>query len=193
MNMRSAKFHEAWDAYNDDKPMLALRLMEECAEAGDPVACFTTANWYRAGDGVPLDMERGAYWMKRLAALAEQGDAEAQWELSCKFRWGACLMPVDIERANEWLARSAEGGYGEAQHHLAWYHETGQYGWPQDPREASRWYQCAFDQEHPETLYLYALRLFRDGKPTGEAIALLRKAAGKGFKQAEHVLREHVH
>ena len=105
----------------------------------------------------------------------------------------ANLLPLNIERANYWLERAAEGGYGEAQHHLAWYFETGQYDYPVDLATAQKWYQRAFEQEHPETLYLYAVRLFRDGQPTEEAIRLLRRAADKGFKQAEHVLQSYTH
>lgn len=41
--MRTQLFFEAMDAYDDDHPELALKLMEECASKGDPVACFTVA------------------------------------------------------------------------------------------------------------------------------------------------------
>lgn len=189
---RSAKFFQAMDAYDNDQPERALLLMEECAQEGDPVACFTAALWHENGEGTPANSTRRAYWMQRLVTLAEQGDLEAQWELSGKFRWGN-LLPTSYERANYWLERSAEGGYGEAQHHLAWYYETGQYDYATDNIAAAKWYQRAFEQENPETLYLYAVRLFRDGQPTDEAIQLLKKAAEKGFKQAEYVLNSHTH
>jgi TPR repeat protein len=65
--------------------------------------------------------------------------------------------------------------------------------YPVDPNASESWYRRAFDQGHPETLYTFALREFRDGKITEGAIALLRQAADKGFKQAEHVLREYMH
>ena len=180
------------DAYDDDQPELALRLMEECAKQDDPVACFTTALWYRHGEGVPMNLERSAQWLARLEELAEQGNLEAQWDVGQNYRF-ANLLPLNIERANYWLERAAEGGYGEAQHHLAWYFETGQYDYPVDLAAAQKWYQRAFEQEHPETLYLYAVRLFRDGQPTEEAIRLLRRAADKGLKQAEHVLQVYTH
>lgn len=62
--MRSHLFLKAMDAYDDDQPELALRLMEECANQDDPVACFTTALWYRKGEGAPV--------LTRLEELAEQ-------------------------------------------------------------------------------------------------------------------------
>ena len=189
---RSAQFLEAMAAYDSDDESSALRLMEQCAEAGDPVACYTTALWYKNGEGAPADLKRCAHWMQRIEQLAEGDNLFAQWELSCKFRWGD-LLPLNIERANYWLERAADSGYGEAQHHLAWYYETGQYDYPVDKEAAESWYQRAFAQEHPETLYLFAIRKFKDGKPTEAALKLLRKAADRGFKQAEHVLRSVTH
>lgn len=179
-------------AYDSDNASLALRLMERCAEAGDPVACYTTALWYKNGEGTPADSRRCAYWMEHLEQLAEDGNLEAQWEMSCKFRWGV-MLPLNIERANHWLERAADGGYGEARHHLAWYYESGQYDYPVDKAAAESWYRRAFEQGPPETLYLFAIRQFKDGKPTEAALELLRKAADKGFQQAGHVLRSVTH
>ena len=189
---RSAQFLAAMAAYDADDESLALHLMEECAEAGEPAACFTMALWCSGKQGMPADQECSARWLARFQELAENGNLEAQWDLGQNYRFGN-LLPRDIERANEWLERAAEGGYGEAQHHLAWYYEYGQYDYPVDPAEAAKWYQRAFEQEHPETLYLFAVRQFKDGQPTEEAIRLLRKAADKGFRQAEHVLNSYTH
>jgi TPR repeat protein len=188
---RSAQFMAAMNAYDEYRNEEALRLMENCAERGDPVACYLAALWYRNGEGAKVDLKRSNELMGRLELLAQGGDNEAQWELSCKFRWGN-LISIDIAQANHWLETAAEGGHGDAQHHLAWYLETGQYGYAQDKQAAERWYQRAFQQEHPETLYTFALREFQGGKITEKAIALLTRAADKGFKQAEHVLREYT-
>lgn len=189
---RSPEFSAAMKAYDEDRNAEALRLMESCAERGDPVACYLAALWYRNGEGTAVSLKRSNELMHRLETLAEAGDIEAQWELSGKFRWGN-LMPINIAEANRWLETAAEHGHGDAQHHLAWYLATGQYGYPVDPNASESWYRRAFDQGHPETLYTFALREFRDGKITEGAIALLRQAADKGFKQAEHVLREYMH
>ena len=189
---RSPQFSAAMKAYDQDRNEEALQLMEQSAENGDPVACYLVAFWYSNGEGTPVNLKRSAEWLHRLEVLAEGGNSEAQWEIGQHCRFGN-LLSLDIERANYWLEIAAENGWGEAQHHLAWYLETGLYGYAQDKQAAEQWYQRAFEQEHPETLYTFALREFKDGKITEKAIDLLRRAAEKGFKQAEHVLREYTH
>jgi len=179
-------------AYDSDNTKLALDLMEKCAEQGDPVACFLVALWYRDGEGTVVNIKRSVHWLARLERLADEGNAEAQWELGQHYRFGN-LYPQEIHRANYWLERSAESGYAEAQHHLAWYFETGQYDYPVDRDAAETWYRCALMQEHPETMYLFACRKFCNGQPTEEAVMLLKKAAEKGFKQAAEVLRSYTH
>jgi uncharacterized protein len=74
-----------------------------------------------------------------------------------------------------------------------WYLEYGEYGYPIDLDAAQSWYRRAFEQDHPETLYLFAIRQFIDGRPTEEALRLLRKAADRGFKQAGDVLHDCLH
>ena len=189
---RSEEFMAALQASDEGSHEEAARLMEQCAKEGDPVACYFMALWYRDGEGVRASVALSEYWMKEMVRIAESGNAEAQWELGQSLRFGN-VFPCDIRRANYWLDRAAENGWGEAQHHLAWYLETGQYTYAQDKEAAERWYQRAFEQDHPETLYTFALREFKGGKITEKAIALLNRAADKGFKQAAHVLREHTH
>jgi uncharacterized protein len=189
---RSGQFMAAMDAYDSGNTAHALHLMEKCAEQDDPVACFMVALWYRNGEGTPADIKRSAQWLSRLETLADEGSAEAQWEIGQHHRFGN-LFPKDIRRANYWLERSAESGYAEAQHHLAWCLETGQYGYSINRDAAETWYRRAFMQEHPETLYTFACRKFLNGRPTEEAMMLLKKAAEKGFKQAAEVLRSFAH
>jgi uncharacterized protein len=189
---RSPKFAQALAAYNADDTSLALRLMEECAESDEAAACFLMALWCAGKEGMPVDEERSSHWLGVFKELAEQGDLEAQWDLAQNYRFGN-LLRQDSRLANEWLERAANGGHGEAQHHLAWYYETGQHGYPLDKALAESWYQKAFEQEHPETLYLFAVRKFQDGVPTDYAMQLLRKAASMGFEQAGHVLAAHQH
>lgn len=189
---RSDGFLAAMSAYDDGDAALALKLMEQCAESGDPVACYTAALWRKHGESGATDLVRCAFWLNRLEDLAQGGDAMAQYELSGMYRWGD-LLEQEVRLANHWLERSAENGHGEAQHHLAWYHETGQYGYSVDRAVAASWYRRAFEQGHPETLYLFAMQEMEDGEPTETALALLQRAARNGLKQAEHVLRSITH
>lgn len=180
-------------AYNNNDINTAALLMKECALSGELRACYMMALWLSNEEiSNSFDNENEIFWLKKIEKAAQDGNLEAQWDWSCKLRWGN-LVEVNIDEANYWLEKAAEGGFGEAQHHLAWYYESGQYGYPIDPLAAQKWYQRAFEQGHPETLYLYATRLFREGRPTEEAIALLSQAADKGFKQAEHVLQDYRH
>lgn len=189
---RSEAFTAAMLAYDEGREQEAFKLMEACAGNGDPVACYLAAWWSFSGEGIRPDTERSKKWFLALVELAEGGQPEAQWELSSKYRWGN-LVPINEEIANYWLERAAENGWGEAQHHLAWYLETGQYGYTVDRESSEMWYRRAFQQEYPETLYTFALREFKDGQITENAIALLTKAAHKGFKQAAHLLSEYRH
>lgn len=189
---RSEEFLSAMAAYDEGRNADALQLVERCALRGDPVACYLAALWHRNGEGTAVNEVQSERWMRELEKLAESDNAEAQWELCQYLRFGD-VFPLDIKRANHWLERAAENGWGEAQHHLAWYLETGQYGYVQDRQASEGWYQRAFALGHPETIYAFALREFKDGKITEKAIALLKSAADKGFKQAAHVLSEHTH
>jgi TPR repeat protein len=191
MTTRSKQFDAAMAAYDKGHEAEALALMERCALESDPVACYLTALWYQNGEGAPASDALSKRWLHELVRLAKSGNAEAQWEISCRYRWGS-LLPCDNAAANMWLERAAQNGWGEAQHHLAWYLQTGQYGYLRDEKAAESWYQRAFEQGHPETLYTFALREFEDGHITERATTLLRLAADKGFKQAEHVLRDHI-
>jgi uncharacterized protein len=144
-------------ASDANQPERALQLMEKCAEEGDPAACCMTVLWYREGEGAPVNEQRSALWIARLVELAEQGNLKAQCEVEQSYRFGN-LLPHNIERANAWMERAASSGCGKEQHQLGSCYEYGQYGYPVDPAKAALWYQRAFEQEHPETLYLFAIR-----------------------------------
>lgn len=186
------KFQSAMAAYDANQAERALQLMQECGAEGNPIACYLVALWYRNGEGAPRDPQRSNEWIGRLLSIAANGNPVAQWNVAQSYRFGD-LLPLDIVRANEWLERAAESGSGEAQHHLAWYYEHGLYEYPQDPREAEKWYQRALQQEHPETLYRYALRMLNEGKLSEPAVSLLRRAADKGFKPAQDMLQQYLH
>jgi uncharacterized protein len=192
MTRHSPKFQSALAAYDANDLERALKLMEECAAEGDPKACALAASWHRDSEFPSATPKRSDEWLARFVQLAEEGNVEAQWDVGQSFRFGD-LLPLDIEQANDWLERAAEGGSGDAQHHLAWFYEHGLYGYPIDRKKSEEWYERALKQEHPETLYLYAIKMFTDGQPTKEALEFLHKAADKGFKQAKDNLNRFLH
>lgn len=190
--MTEEDFQKAATAYSDEDFATAFPLMQRCAQAGHPRACFLLALMYQAGEGTIKDEIQYKKWLNRLLELAEEGNAVAQWEMGSNYRFGN-HFPLDIKRANYWLERAAESGSPDAQHHLGWYLQTGQYGYDKDVERAAYWHQKALEQGHPETLYMEALKYFHDGKPTDRAVALLRRAAENNFMPAVEVLRSFTH
>lgn len=186
------EFRKAAEIYNSANPGDAFELMLKCAQAGHPEACFLVALMYKAGEGTARDETQYKVWLDRLLDLAKDGNALAQWEISCNHRWGN-HFPLDVSGANYWLEQAAENGCPEAQHHLAWYLKTGQYDYEINLERSDHWYQKALAQGHPETLYMEALKNFQDGKPTELAIALLRQSAEKNFTPAVEALRSVTH
>ena len=81
---------------------------------------------------------------KEWKALAEQGDAEAQFGLGLMYRNGQGVTQDDKE-AVKWYRLAAEQGYADAQFALGQMHLKGQ-GVIQDYKEAVKWYRLAAAQ-----------------------------------------------
>ncbi len=186
--MHSSIFDEAMSAYDDGLLLRAITLMEQCARSGDPVACFLVALWYREGSESKENLDASDAWLLRLRQLAVDGNAAAQWELGQHYRFGN-LYPVDVDEANRLLERAAHGHNADAQFHLSCFLQAGSFGFTQDVASASHWFDRALEQGHPEATYMYALAHFVDGRPTENAIQLLRASADKGFRQAQYILQ----
>jgi TPR repeat protein len=184
----SDELREAFDAYDCGDVSKAIAKMEACAESGEPKACFTLALWYNHGEGVRRNEALCQYWLAMLEQLAEDGNLEAQWDLGQYHRFGD-VIEYDLDQANAWLRRAADGGHPEAQHHLGWFDETGQYGFPTDLRLAEHWYQRALASENPETMYMFAMRQIAPGELRDDAECLLRRAAQRGFVPAIEFLK----
>ena len=80
--------------------------------------------------------------LAELHARAEAGDAEAQYELGYKYRWGQGV-PLDDAEAGRWLRLAAEQGHAEAQIEMA-------LSYSQDDAEAVQWARLAADQRDAE-------------------------------------------
>ena len=73
--------------------------------------------------------------------LAEQGDADAQFNLGNMYSYGLGV-PQDYKEAVKWYRLAAEQGYASAQFHLGTFYEQGQ-GVPQDYVSAHMWWNIA--------------------------------------------------
>jgi GAF domain/Sel1 repeat/PilZ domain len=81
---------------------------------------------------------------EELRKLANQGDADAQWQLGTLYHDGL-LVPQDDAQAVQWFQRSAEQGYVRAQATLGSYYWAGR-GVRQDYSKAYFWSQLALAQ-----------------------------------------------
>ena len=84
--------------------------------------------------------------LDELHALAEQGDAVAQFNLGVMYENGRGV-PQDDAYAGGWYRLAADQGYADAQFNLGIMYAFG-VGMPQDYAEAVRWYRLAADQGH---------------------------------------------
>ena len=80
--------------------------------------------------------------VKKLTALAEKGDANAQFDLGWLYNYGGAGVEKDLKQSFLWHKKSAEQGHVEAQAHLAacYYWERGV---KSNYEEAFKWFSKA--------------------------------------------------
>jgi hypothetical protein len=122
----------------------AVPEMRQLAEAGDMGAQYNLASYHAAGSqGVEPDYAEAAIWYRR---AADQGMAEAQYNLGVMYQDGLGVEQSDAEAAR-YYQLSAEQGFADAQVNLGLMHAEGR-GVPQDLSEAQRLWQLAAAQGH---------------------------------------------
>jgi TPR repeat protein len=72
--------------------------------------------------------------------LAEQGDANAQFNLGLMYHSGL-QVPFNEKKAVYWYKRAADGGNHLAQEYMAVGYQEGWFGLPHDQAKAHYWYQ----------------------------------------------------
>ena len=82
--------------------------------------------------------------LREWTPLAEQGDADAQFNLGVMYNQGQGV-PQDNKTAVKWYKLAAEQGHASAQHYLGVMYHEGQ-GVPQDNKTAVKWYKLAAEQ-----------------------------------------------
>ena len=154
----------------------AERCFREKAEAGDAAAQWWLGASYQYGVGAEKNHRQALHW-SRLAARqgsqpaqdmlqalsgqarerqleqhllehAEQGDAQAQYEVGRRF-WNGDGVDQDHKQAADWFDRAARQGLAAAQCALGLCYERGD-GVEQDMWQAAAWYQWAAQQDDAE-------------------------------------------
>jgi TPR repeat protein len=125
--------------------------------------------------------------------------AGAAREIGAVLAWGSFFLASpnpsgparpDLKEALDWIRRSAENGYADAQLELGRAFEDGR-GVPQNLSEAARWYRKAAEQGHAGAqCALGALLESGRGLPPNpaEAASWYRSAAAKGHAEAQYRL-----
>lgn len=81
--------------------------LERLAAQGDKIEQFNLGVRYATGNGAPLDYAKAVEWYVR---AAEQGLAEAQYNLGMIYWEGRAGVTPDLARADKWFTRAAKQG-----------------------------------------------------------------------------------
>jgi cell division septation protein DedD len=125
--------------------------------------------------------------IREWTALAQQGNADAQYDLGQAYRLGKGV-PANPELAESWISKAARQGHPEAEAiYGLMLHTKGQ-------REAALpWLRKAADRGDPRAQYVLGIELFNGDllkKDWPRAYALVTRAADRGLPQAIKSLSE---
>jgi len=140
------------------------------------------------GEDAAAAYARGDYAtaLRLLRPLAEQGDAQAQYNLGVLYDNGRGV-PQDNAEAMKWYRKAADQGDARSQNNLASMYATGQ-GVPKNYAEAMKWFRRAADQGNARAQhslgFMYATG---QGVPqdNAQAVGWYRKAADQGYAHAQ--------
>ncbi|MEE9706500.1 SEL1-like repeat protein [Aeromonas veronii] len=124
-----------------------------------------------------------------LIKAAEQGDAEAQFQLGFKYEKGEDVDQSDSTSV-EWYRRAAEQGHSDAQLNLGWMYDKGR-GVVKNENTTVGWYHKAAEQGHVVAQYNLGL-MYEVGRGIEQshstAVEWYRKAAEQGDADAQFCL-----
>ena len=134
---------------------------------------------------IPVGVDAQAPELAQLRALAEQGNAVAQYNLGFRYANGDGV-PQDNAEAERWYRLAAYQGHADAQYSLGLMYQLG-YGVPEEDAEAERWYRPAADQGHADAQYsLGTLYAGGEGVPEDHVLAYMwfNLSAAQGHERA---------
>ena len=148
--------------------------------ASSSVAADFAAGWeaYIRGDYATA--------LREFRPLAEQGDAEAQFNLGVMYADGEGVPEDDVQAAF-WFRKAAEQGVAAAQFNLGVMYAKGE-GVPEDDVQAAFWFRKAAGQGDAEAQYNLGV-MYDNGRGVpeddGQAVFWYRKAAEQGVAAAQ--------
>ena len=140
-------------------------------------ACTPTA------ESIPEDDIQAAYWWRK---AAEQGFAEAQFNLGNRYAKGEGVPEDDVQAAY-WWRKAAEQGVAAAQFNLGNRYAKGE-GVPEDDVQAAYWWRKAAEQGVAAAQFNLGYRYAKgEGVPEDDrqAVFWYRKAAEQGLAEAQ--------
>ena len=198
----------------------AVKWYRKAAEQGDMNAQYNLGYMYEYGKGVTPDKAEAKKWYQNVAkqgsedakkALrrlsrwkpgkgedkltqlkrdAENGDAEAQYQLGFNYFHGYDGVKEDHEEAVKWYRKAAEQGHVDAQILLASCYSKGE-GVSLNHAEAAKWWRKAAEQGDADAqLVIGGMYEIGEGVPKDEAEAIkwYRKSAAQGNENAKAAL-----
>ena len=123
---------------------------------------------------------------KRCLKAAEQGDADAQFNLGVMYEQGNGVKK-DYTQAAKWYRKAAEQGHADAQFNLGSMYANGE-GVKQDDTQAVEWFRKAAEQGHAYAQNNLGL-MYAKGEGVKQdytqAVEWYRKAAEQGYDKAQ--------
>lgn len=128
-------------AYDATSPEEWVRLLQQSAQNGNPIAQNNLGKLYADGEYVPRNAQEAGAWFLR---SAEAGYPVAQYNMGIYYMHETGEKQ-DFEAAFKWFYEAANQGYAMAQYYVGWFYECGLLG-DKDYDEAIKWYSWAVEQ-----------------------------------------------
>ena len=167
----------------------AVHQADEPREHSKEMDRLTLTHTFQIGGEAYYERGTLAPALPEIFPLAEQGHADAQFQLGLMYALGEGVPKDDVE-AVKWLCMAAEQGHAGAQNNLGFMYALGR-GVPEDDVEAMKWLHLAAEQGHAGAQNnlggMYALgRGVREDDV--EAVKWYRLAAEQGVVEAQYNL-----
>lgn len=168
---------------------MALHWYQTAATNGHPDACFRTA-MALGYPNITSEVANRDESHRYMTQAAQAGHRPAQ--LNCAF---ACFRgdvePPNNNKGQNWLKRSAEAEWPEAEYMLGLCIVNGLYGFSKDPVEAIKWLRKAATHDWLEAQSVLGVKLIMGvdfPKDATEGIQWFRRAAEHGYAKGENDL-----